>query len=129
MNSSDLRTDLAQVKGMGSAKSGTHHWWLQRFTAVILVIWLIWAICFIKCCTSNDISTFIACLQKPYNIVPLSILIMTSFYHGMLGMRVIIEDYLSCICIRYTLIILLQIFCIVTSVSFIVAVLYIMNLR
>jgi len=126
--STDLRSDLAKAKGLGAAKSGTHHWWHQRLTAIILVGFTIWGVFFVKCCFSQDLSHFIICIQKPYNIVPIGILVITSYYHAMLGMRVILEDYISCSYIRNTLSISLQIFCLITATSFVVALFYMMTL-
>ena len=34
---SDLRTPLSRARGLGSAKDGLHHWWVQRLTAVALI--------------------------------------------------------------------------------------------
>ena len=121
-----LRSDLARAKGKGSAKSGSTHWLYQRITAIILIACSVWLIFFIKCLSNKSNIEFITIVQKPYNIVPLGILVVTSFYHAMLGMRVIIEDYISCIKLRTVLIILLQIFCIITIATFIVALFYTM---
>ena len=121
-----LRSDLARAKGKGSAKSGSTHWLYQRITAIILIACSVWLIFFIKCLSNKSNTEFITIVQKPYNIVPLGILVVTSFYHAMLGMRVIIEDYISCIKLRTVLIILLQIFCIITIATFIVALFYTM---
>jgi succinate dehydrogenase / fumarate reductase membrane anchor subunit len=116
-----LRTDLAKAKGVGSAKSGSSHWLQQRVTAVILAICSIWLIFLIGSFFKKDLADIIIELRKTYNIIPLIILVITSFYHAMLGMRVVIEDYVHCIKLRIGLIISLQIFCIITIVSFIVA--------
>ena len=121
-----LRSDLARAKGKGSAKSGSTHWLYQRITAIILIACSVWLVFFIKCLSNKSSIEFITIVQKPYNIVPLGILVITSFYHAMLGMRVIIEDYISCIKLRTGLIILLQIFCIITITTFIVALFYTM---
>ncbi len=37
-----MRTPLGRVRGLGSAKNGTHHWWMQRVTAVALVPLVVW---------------------------------------------------------------------------------------
>jgi succinate dehydrogenase / fumarate reductase membrane anchor subunit len=119
--SDKLTTDLARAKGVGSAKSGAKHWLYQRVTAIILAICSVWLIFFIKCIIGRDISHFVAILQKPYNIAIIGILVIVSFYHSMLGMNVVIEDYISCIKFRIGLIIVLQIFCITTIAFFVVA--------
>ncbi|WPY00179.1 succinate dehydrogenase cytochrome b556 small membrane subunit [Candidatus Trichorickettsia mobilis] len=123
----NLRTNLAKAKGLGSAKTGTHHWWHQRLTAVIMVFFTIWLLMFIKCSCNKDLSTFITIIQRPYNIVPLGIIVVVSLYHGMLGMQVIIEDYISCLALRFSFIVLLQIFCLITIIAFIVALFYMMT--
>ncbi|WP_341764615.1 succinate dehydrogenase, hydrophobic membrane anchor protein [Candidatus Tisiphia endosymbiont of Beris chalybata] len=122
----NLRTDLTKAKGEGAAKSGASHWWYQRITALILLLCSIWLIFFIKNIINKDLTSVIIILQKPYNIIVLGVLVITSLYHSMLGMRVIIEDYIHCVKLRIGLIISLQIFCIITSASFIVALFYTM---
>lgn len=122
----NLRTDLTKAKGEGAEKSAASHWWYQRITALILLLCSIWIIFFIKNIINKDLTSVIVILQKPYNIIVLGVLVITSLYHSMLGMRVIIEDYIRCVKLRIGLIISLQIFCIITSTSFVVALFYIM---
>jgi succinate dehydrogenase / fumarate reductase membrane anchor subunit len=123
-----LRTELHIAKGLGSAKTGSHHWWYQRLTAVMMIPLTIWLIFFIKCAIRQDLSALITMIQKPYNIVPISVFVIAALYHGMLGMKVIIEDYISCSMLRIVFILLLQIFCLITVASFIVALFYMMTL-
>lgn len=120
----NLTTDLAHVKGLGSAKSGSHHWLYQRITAIILVLCSIWLVFFIIDASSKNLSTFIIMVSKPYNIVALGILVLSSFYHSLLGIRVIIEDYIKSNKLRKILVIILQLFCIITISCFIVALFY-----
>jgi succinate dehydrogenase / fumarate reductase, membrane anchor subunit len=120
----NLKTDIAKAKGLGSAKTGSHHWLMQRITGIILVICSIWSVVFVKYYSGKDLTTFIDNLKKPYNIVAITIFILMSFYHAMLGMRVVIEDYISCVKLRNILIIGIQLFTIVTVVALIVAWLY-----
>ena len=119
----NFRTELAKAKGLGSAKGGSHHWWHQRLTSVIMTLLFIWLLFFIKSNANQELSTAIANIHKPYNIVPMLLLVCTAFYHGMLGMRVIIEDYISNIAMRSFLVVFTQVFCIVTIISMIVALL------
>jgi succinate dehydrogenase / fumarate reductase membrane anchor subunit len=122
--SDDLKTYLAKAKGLGSAKTGSHHWLMQRITGVMLVLCSLWLIYFILITKNNDLNIIIEALKKPFNLVPLLIIVIASFYHAMLGMRVVIKDYISCVKLRSVLIILLQLFSILTIVAFVVALLY-----
>ena len=42
MSENSMRTPLARVRGLGTAKEGVHHWWMQRLTAVALVPLVLW---------------------------------------------------------------------------------------
>lgn len=92
----DLRSPLAKAKGLGASGEGaTHHFWIQRISALALiplVVWLCFSIAFLA-----DISheTIIAWLSKPFNAILSSLLVIISFQHAHLGMQVIIEDYIS----------------------------------
>ena len=91
---SDLRTPLSRVKGLGSAKDGTHHFWHQRLTALLqipLVLWLAFSLASMPV----EHATLVSWIQQPLVTVVLSILIASVFYHAKMGLQVIIEDYVS----------------------------------
>lgn len=88
-----FRTPLAQVRGLGSAKSGTHHWWLQRLTAVALVPLFVWFVVALINLASADYASVIDWLHSPLAAVLLCALIVAIFYHGQLGLQVVLEDY------------------------------------
>lgn len=125
---SKYRSDLSKAKNLGSAGSGSHHWWHQRLTALIIAIMIFWVIAFFGQISSSELSSVIAYLQKPYNIVMLLIFFVTMMYHAALGTQVVIEDYISCRAYRVALLLGTQIFAIITTISFVVAVLYVMIL-
>lgn len=120
----DFKAEIVKAKNYGSAKSGSHHWLLQRITAIILILCSVWLIYFTLTNKNNDINIIIWELKKPFNLVALLITVIASLYHAMLGMQVVIEDYISCNKLRNTLIIAVKLFSIVTIVAFIVAVFY-----
>ena len=120
----DFKAEIVKAKGQGTAKSGSHHWLLQRITGIILALCSVWLIYFTLTNKNNDINIIMWELKKPFNIVVLLITVATSLYHAMLGMRVVIEDYISCHKLCNTLIIIVQLFCILTIVAFIVAMFY-----
>lgn len=123
-----FRSDLAIAKNLGSAGSGSEHWWRQRLTAIIMVLSVFWMVCFFKQVSGQEIDSMIMVVKQPYNIVMLSLFTLVAFYHAALGMQVVIEDYITCRLSRLVLILSIQIFSIVTVIAFLVAVLYVMIL-
>ena len=109
----DLRTPLGKVKGLGSAKNGTHHWWMQRVTAIALIPLVIWFVLnVIKASTSHH--KFVDVLSSPFNSIVMVLFISVALYHGALGFRVIVEDYVHCKCKKHFLIILANFFTVFT---------------
>ncbi|MCP4983597.1 MAG: succinate dehydrogenase, hydrophobic membrane anchor protein [Gammaproteobacteria bacterium] len=91
---SDLRTPLSKVKGLGSAKEGTTHFWRQRMTALLLIPLVLW-IGFSLAALPVDYATLTSWIQQPWVLVALVLLIVVTFYHAQLGLQVVIEDYVS----------------------------------
>jgi len=119
---SNHRTPLSQVKGLGSAKEGTTHFWRQRLTALLLIPLILW-FGFSLAAMPVDYLTLIATIQHPAVTVALILLIMATFYHAQLGLQVIIEDYVSTHSTRIASIILVNFLCLLLGVIGIVAVL------
>ncbi len=111
-----------------SAKTGMHHWLMQRVTAIILTISGAWIFYFGHSISGHSMGEIVTILQKPENIVPLIIFSVIGFYHGALGMQVVIEDYVPNLCTRYSLILLVKIFSFLTIVSSCSALIYLMVL-
>ncbi|MDH3400778.1 MAG: succinate dehydrogenase, hydrophobic membrane anchor protein [Chromatiales bacterium] len=88
-----LKSPLGKVLGTGSAKNGTGHWWSQRVTAVGLVFLGLWFAAELICLDSFDYQSMTVFLSSPYNAVLLILLVGTLMYHSMLGVQVVIEDY------------------------------------
>ena len=90
-----LQTPLAKVRGLGSAKQGTHHWWQQRLTAIALVPLSLWFISELICLIGLDHASVSRWLHTPVNAVLLIMLLIALFHHAQLGMQVVIEDYVE----------------------------------
>jgi succinate dehydrogenase / fumarate reductase, membrane anchor subunit len=89
-----LRSPLARVRGFGSAKGGTHHWFMQRVTSVALLpltLWFVLSLVFTLSGASYEQAAL--WVGRPLNAVLLLALIAASFHHTAAGMQVIIEDY------------------------------------
>ena len=91
---SELRTPLSKVKGLGSAKDGTGHFWHQRLTALLLIPLVLW-VGFSLAALPVDHATLVGWIQQPWATVTLVLLVIVVFYHAQLGLQVIIEDYIS----------------------------------
>ncbi|MDG1436372.1 MAG: succinate dehydrogenase, hydrophobic membrane anchor protein [Rickettsiaceae bacterium] len=117
-----FRSDLAVAKNLGSAGSGSKHWWHQRFSAIIMLLTALWLFSFARELGGGEISSLIEVIRKPCNNIMLSLFVLAGFYHAALGMQVVVEDYVTCRATRLTSILLLQVFSIVTVLSFLVAV-------
>jgi succinate dehydrogenase / fumarate reductase membrane anchor subunit len=89
----DLRSDLARVRGLGSAKDGVHHWWVQRLTAVALVPLGIWFVISAIKLAGLPLAAFRAWLNTGANVFLMILFVGTLFYHLKLGLQVVIEDY------------------------------------
>ncbi len=89
-----LRSPLGRVRGLGSAKSGTHHFWMQRVTAVALIPLTLWFVYSVIALAGANYATAVAWLQSPTTAVLMLVLIVATFHHMQLGLQVVIEDYI-----------------------------------
>lgn len=88
-----LRSPLGRVRGLGSAKAGAQHWWVQRLTSVALVPLILWLVASIIGLAGADYATFTGWLRQPLNTILMIVLLAAGFWHLQLGLQVIIEDY------------------------------------
>jgi succinate dehydrogenase / fumarate reductase, membrane anchor subunit len=91
----DYRSPLARVRGLGSAKTGTSHWWMQRVSAVALVPLSFWAIIFLDLSLNAPYQQTVEWLASPINTVCIVAWVLAVFYHASLGLQVVIEDYIA----------------------------------
>jgi succinate dehydrogenase / fumarate reductase membrane anchor subunit len=91
---SSLRSPLGRARGLGSAKQGLHHWWAQRVTALALVPLALWFAISVARLASGR-TDFDLWLLSPLNAAALVLFIVVGFHHGVLGMQVVLEDYVS----------------------------------
>jgi succinate dehydrogenase / fumarate reductase, membrane anchor subunit len=93
MDRQRMRSPLARAMGLGSAKEGVEHWWMERVSAVALVPLTLWFVASIIAHTGSDYVTFITWLRTPLASILIVLLLLALFYHTALGLRVVIEDY------------------------------------
>lgn len=121
----NYRTPLARVRGLGSAKSGTQHWWLQRLTAVALVPLSLWFVAALVTIASADHATAVAWLGSPVTAVLASAFIVALFYHAQLGVQVVVEDYVHAEWLKITGIVLTKLVSLLLAGASLFAVLHI----
>jgi succinate dehydrogenase membrane anchor subunit len=89
-----MRSPLGRALGLGPAKEGVEHWWIQRVTAVALVPLTLWLTASIIALAGSGHDAFIAWLSTPLATILMVLLLIALFYHAALGLQVVIEDYL-----------------------------------
>jgi succinate dehydrogenase / fumarate reductase, membrane anchor subunit len=95
MKSSDLRTPLGRVRGLGSAKSGTSHFLWQRVTAAVLIPLSLWFVYSLLYTVSHlDEEGVAQWLGSSLNASALIFMLLALFYHAALGVQMVIEDYI-----------------------------------
>lgn len=88
-----LRDPLAQARGLGSAKDGLRHWWVQRLTAVALMLLVPWFVCLALALIGADQFTVRATIGQPLNATLMLAFVFALFWHAQLGLQVVVEDY------------------------------------
>ena len=107
-HSKGLRTELGRVRGLGSAKEGVSHWWHQRLTAIALIPLSLWFVASLVFLTDTDHATAVHWLGSPISLGVMVLFIVALFYHAVLGVQVVIEDYVSHHGLRLASIVLVQ---------------------
>ena len=118
-----MRSPLGRAAGLGSAKEGVEHWWLQRVTAVALVPLALWFVAVVIGLAGADLDTVQDWVGRPLAGTLLVLLLIATFYHMSLGLQVVIEDYVHGELARLGLVIVVRLGCIALAVAGIVAVL------
>jgi succinate dehydrogenase / fumarate reductase membrane anchor subunit len=90
-----METPISRVRGLGSARSGAHHWWLERLTSVATLLLVVWLLVSLLTLPDFAYGTIIEWLGSPLGAVPMLLLIVSTFWHAKLGLQVVVEDYVD----------------------------------
>lgn len=91
---SDMRTPLGKVRGLGSAREGTGHFWRQRLTAVSNVPLLLFFVGLLIALNGSSHADVSAALSNPLVALVMLMVLVSGLFHMRLGMQVVIEDYI-----------------------------------
>jgi succinate dehydrogenase / fumarate reductase membrane anchor subunit len=90
-----LRSPLRHVTGLGSARGGSSHWYAQRVTAVALALLGLWLVISLAVLGGASHARVVAWLSSPVSSALAVLLVLTAAWHAMLGLQVVIEDYVA----------------------------------
>ena len=123
MMTTRMRSPLGRAVGLGSAKEGVEHWWMQRITALALVPLTLWFVIAIIGLVGADLETVQNWVSRPLPAILLVLLLIATFYHMSLGLQVVVEDYVHGELAKLGLIAAIRLLCFAFAVAGIFAVL------
>ena len=121
-NNADYRNPLKHVRGWGSARSGVHHFLVQRITALALVPLVIWLVWLALTALHSDYAHARALIHQPLNGLLMIVFIGVTFWHAQLGLQVVIEDYVHTRWLEITAQLLVKFLCVLGALASILAV-------
>jgi succinate dehydrogenase / fumarate reductase membrane anchor subunit len=90
-----LRSPLRHALGLGSAKSGSGHWYSQRVSAVSVTVPGVWLLAAVLGLGSLEHGAIIRFLSQPGSASFCALFVVASAYHAWLGIQVVVEDYVG----------------------------------
>ena len=93
MSLGDSATQLGKVRGLGSAREGGEHWLTERLTSVALLLLGAWFLASLLMLPDLGQRTLAQWLRGPSAAVPMALFVITSFIHGLAGLKVVVDDY------------------------------------
>ena len=118
-----LRSPLSRAIGLGSAKSGSGHWYSQRVTAVAVAVLGLWFIIALASVGSLEFTAVTQWLARPLNAALCALLLVACAQHAWLGLQVVIEDYIGGKFARLVLLVAMKFVFILAAVAGVLAVL------
>lgn len=118
-----LRNPLKRARGLGSAQSGVGHWWTQRITAAALVFLGIWFVVTVLGMLHADYATARSIVAKPWNALLLVAFVLAMCWHAVLGLQVVIEDYVHTRWVEVALLVLVKFIAVLGTLATLMAVL------
>ena len=90
-----MRSPLGRARGLGSAKAGAVHWWMQRITSLALIPLTLWFLCAMVRMIGATREDVVSWMAGPLPIVLMIALVIATFHHLQAGLQVVVEDYVE----------------------------------
>jgi succinate dehydrogenase / fumarate reductase membrane anchor subunit len=124
----NCKSKSTKKQNLGSARNGTEHFIQQRISSVMLIILCTWLVCSVIYVARAPIERLPSFISSPFHVTAAIMFIAYVLLHGMQGLQVVIEDYVHCSALRYSMLFLLNFICIATFIISVVAILDVRNL-
>jgi succinate dehydrogenase / fumarate reductase membrane anchor subunit len=96
-----FRSQLGRVRALGSAKSGTHHWYMMRVTSVALFVLAMYPVFgFFIYAVYGGRTGALEWLHSPFAATGVILFLIAGFHHAANGLQIVIEDYIQCACAK-----------------------------
>lgn len=115
------RMSFDRTQGLGSAREGVGHWWMQRVTALALIPLTLWFAASLIARAGDDYSAFMLWLHSPFTSVSMVLLLSALFYHMALGLHVVVEDYVHTDRIKIPTVVVIHLGCFALAAAGIIA--------
>lgn len=113
-----FRSPLSKAKALGSAANGTATWWAQRVSAIALIpLVCMFVFLMLQVIEYRDTDLLIVAFTSPFIVIILSLFISVGLYHGNIGMKEIIEDYVHCHALKFSIIIFINFLSFLSAVA------------
>jgi succinate dehydrogenase / fumarate reductase membrane anchor subunit len=93
MSLGESASPLGKVRGLGSARSGGEHWLTERVTSIALLLLGVWLIASLLLLPDLTLRTVLEWLRAPSGAIPMTLLVIIGFVHGLAGLKVVVDDY------------------------------------
>ena len=93
MSQGESATPLGKVRGLGPAGEGGHHWLEERFTSVALLVLTLWLVFSLVMLPDLSLDILKEWLSSAWGAIPMALLVITAFKHGLDGLKVSVDDY------------------------------------
>ncbi|HQT75470.1 MAG TPA: succinate dehydrogenase, hydrophobic membrane anchor protein [Rhodopila sp.] len=118
-----MRSSLGRARGLGSARAGAHHWWMQKLLSLALVPLTIWFVFSAIQLTGVDHQGMVAWMHSPWRMGLMAALVIATFHHLHLGLQVVLEDYVHHEPTKVAAITLLKGLCVLLAIVCLVSIL------